>query len=143
MNRLFTAMTVALLVLMPLEIEFSWAVTPRPPMMPWTTFSGEMASVAERARVIACPNGQEVFLARFPYRDTVYVMAAAMDESGNILFVYDGDPKNKTSPPTEIGFGHVDMKTPGASDLVPPLQWEPFDEAKHDNPCILLFPATT
>ena len=69
--------------------------------------------------------------------------AAAMDESGNILFVYDGDPKNKTSPPTEIGFGHVDMKTPGASDLVPPLQWEPFDEAKHDNPCILLFPATT
>ena len=141
MNRLLTAMTVALLVLMPLEIELSWAVTPRPSTMPWTTFSGDMAKVAERPQMLQCPGG-EVFLARYPYQDAVYVMAVDI-ASGRLVFVYDPNPKDASRPPTEIGFGRADMETPGKADVVPELTWEPFDETRHGNPCTLLFPATT
>lgn len=126
------------LILLPLAFILTVGPT-RPVEFPWTTFSGDMAQAGQgNPRIIPCPQG-EVFVLKFKHKNTMYIMAAAV-ESGAIVFVYDPDPDNRQAPPTEIGFGQVDMETPGKNDVIPPLRWEPFDPDKHGNPCILLFP---
>lgn len=120
-----------------LVTSVAYAVTPRPAVMPWTTFSGpEMLHSAGRSTMISCPGG-EVFLAMFRYLDDgSYVMGFA-PSNGNIVFVYDSQRNNTETGFTEIGFGQMDPNKP---DVIPALRWESWNPAKHSDACVVLFP---
>ena len=128
------------MTILPLALAYILTVgdpSPRPAAMPWTTFSGEMTQAAVGgARMISCPQG-EVFVVKFKHKGGMYIMAASTTENGAIVFVYDPNPDDRDSPPTEIGFGHVD---PAKPDVIPPLRWEPFSVEKHGSVCVDLFP---
>ena len=47
-----------------------------PPVMPWRTFSGEMAQAAKNPQMGACSGG-EIYVAFIPYQTAHYIMVFA------------------------------------------------------------------
>lgn len=140
-HRVSNAIALFLVALIVLAVVSAAFAAP----MPWKLFN-EPAML--KANVYASPGlcrsttdvaqAQEIFLAGFLNEDGIYVMAYA-PLSGRILFSFT--PPN-SEVPTEIGFGRVDLETPGAHNVIPPLRWEPFQMNVHNDICRVLFAAS-
>lgn len=111
--------------------------------LPWKTFS-EAAKDGKISGMGACRTGDtteiEVLATRLEHQEgarTDAYMYWYEFESGRIVFVvYVGNVDGAT--PDAVGFGTVDLKTPGAHDTIPSIRWEKFDPAKHITPCDFL-----
>lgn len=135
---LSTILITSLLVLLPMEVELSWATPPRPDVLPWKTLD-EMSKAAERFEVTACPQGPIIFM-KVPYKDFMYVMVTPTEDAGPIAFAFDPAPTEMGAPYTEVGLG---VMNPAKRGEIPPLKWEPYVKEIHADICPYLFPERT
>lgn len=112
--------------------------------LPWRAFSDPaMRAAYVGGKMSACPVGselKEVYIATFREGSRQWTMLYAAD-TGRIIFVYDPAPDNRDANPTLVGVGTIDLKTPGAHNVIPPLRWAPFSQFEGVSPCAMLFPA--
>ncbi len=115
--------------------------------LPWSRFSDPaFTSAATMAGLDVCPRGDvltEIFVGAYKSGERFWIMFYAPD-SGRILFLYS-PRKNADLEEIEVGVGQVDLMTPGAHDLVPPLRWQKLQGSvyEHMSPCQALYPSET
>lgn len=107
--------------------------------LPWKTFT-ELVSDAQGSMIGACRTSEttevDVLAVQLTKGNDAYMYWYEFASGRIVWVVYVGNVDGAT--PDAVGTGTVDLKTPGAHDIIPTIKWELYDKDKHITPCDFL-----